>query len=146
MPIRSRQARVARGGVGAEHADLAGVGAAEALEDLDGRRLAGAVGPEEGEDLAALDRRGRRRARPRVLAVGLAQAADRDRGLAAGRGAAATAASSEFVSMQTGSRRRAAPVIGARVEPASPPAGGGRGAGSTRAPMTPGRVTRYLAA
>ena len=51
---------VAPGGVAvrrvdAEHADLAVGARAEALEDLDRRRLAGAVRPEEGEDLAALD-------------------------------------------------------------------------------------------
>ena len=33
----------------------AAAGLAEALEDLDRRRLAGAVGAEEGEDLAAAD-------------------------------------------------------------------------------------------
>jgi uncharacterized protein (DUF2141 family) len=41
-------------GIDAEHADLAGGARAEALEDLDRRRLARAVRPEEGEDLAAL--------------------------------------------------------------------------------------------
>ena len=39
----------------AEHGDLARVALAEALEDLDGGRLAGAVGPEEGEHLALVD-------------------------------------------------------------------------------------------
>src|SRR5690606_5844473 len=39
----------------AEHADLARVAVAEPLEDLDGRRLAGAVRAEDREDLAALD-------------------------------------------------------------------------------------------
>ena len=41
--------------VEAEHPDLAGVGLAEALEDLDGRRLAGAVRAEQAEDLARAD-------------------------------------------------------------------------------------------
>ena len=39
--------------VGAEHLDVAGGGVAEALEHLDGGRLAGAVRAEQGEDLAA---------------------------------------------------------------------------------------------
>jgi len=42
-------------GVHAKHPHLAGGSPAVALEDLDGRRLAGAVGPEEGEDLSAPD-------------------------------------------------------------------------------------------
>src|SRR5713101_6617254 len=40
------------GGIVAQDTDLAGVGLPVALEDLDGGRLAGAVGAEEGEDLA----------------------------------------------------------------------------------------------
>ena len=43
-------------GIVSEHAHLAGVALAVALEDLDGRRLAGAVRPEEAEDLSLLDR------------------------------------------------------------------------------------------
>ena len=43
-------------GVVAEHADGAGVGRAMALEDLDERGLAGAVGPEQREQLAAARR------------------------------------------------------------------------------------------
>src|SRR6476646_9890904 len=39
----------------AEHLDLAGRALAIALEDLDRRRLAGTVRPEEGDDLAARD-------------------------------------------------------------------------------------------
>ena len=65
--------------VDAEHGDLAAVGLVEALEDLDRRRLAGAVGPEQAEDLAAADLE--------VdavdgldLAVALAQAGDADDG------------------------------------------------------------------
>jgi len=42
------------GGVVAEHVDPAAVAGAESLEDLDGRRLAGSVGPEQGEDLTLL--------------------------------------------------------------------------------------------
>ena len=41
-------------GVEPEHAHLAGGRAAVALERLDGRRLAGAVGPEHDEHLARL--------------------------------------------------------------------------------------------
>ena len=39
-------------GVEAQDADPTGRGAAVALEGLDGRGLAGSVGPEQGEDLA----------------------------------------------------------------------------------------------
>jgi hypothetical protein len=39
-------------GIEAEHRDLAGITRAVALEDLDRRRLAGAIGSEDGEDLA----------------------------------------------------------------------------------------------
>ena len=42
----------------AEHAHLAAVPPPDPLEDLDGRRLARAVGAEQGEDLAAAPRRG----------------------------------------------------------------------------------------
>ena len=42
-------------GVGAEHVDVAAVARAVALEDLGGRGLAGAVGAEQGEHLAAHD-------------------------------------------------------------------------------------------
>src|SRR6185437_7438946 len=68
---------VAGRGVDAEHAHLAGRPRTEALEDLDGRGLARAVGPEEGEDLAALDLE----VDPRDgvdLAVALAQPLDGD--------------------------------------------------------------------
>ena len=41
--------------VEAEHADLATVGLAKALEDLDGRRLAGAIRAEQPEDLTGAD-------------------------------------------------------------------------------------------
>ena len=43
------------GGVDAEHGDVSGAAREEAFEDLDGRRLAGAVRAEEGEDLAGGD-------------------------------------------------------------------------------------------
>ena len=65
-------------GIGAEHAHLAGVAVAVALEDLDGRRLAGAVRAEQPEDLAFLDREVDPAHRLEVP-VGLAQAADLDR-------------------------------------------------------------------
>src|SRR5690606_12511138 len=43
------------GRVGAEHRDLAGGTDPLPLEDLDRRRLAGTVRPEQGEDLTAMD-------------------------------------------------------------------------------------------
>ena len=66
-------------GVEAEHRDVAGVARAVALEDLDGRRLARAVRAEQAEDLALLDREGDP-ADGLLVAVGLAQPADVDRG------------------------------------------------------------------
>ena len=68
---------VGLGRVRAEHGDRAGVALAVALEDLDGRRLAGAVGAEEAEDLA----RGDLEADPADgldLAVGLAEIGNGD--------------------------------------------------------------------
>ena len=66
--------------------------AAVALEDLDGGRLAGAVGAEQAEDLAALDLEGEP-AHGLDRAVGLAQVGDLDRGRArSGAGARAAAA------------------------------------------------------
>ena len=53
--MRSRHCRSRVRGIHIEHADAAGGPQEEALEDLEGRRLAGAVGPQEGEHLAALD-------------------------------------------------------------------------------------------
>ena len=53
--MRARNSGPPLAGIVAEHAHLAGVGAAVALEDLDRGRLAGAVGAEEAEDLAAVD-------------------------------------------------------------------------------------------
>ena len=77
MPIRSRNARSRLRGIVAEHGDRAGVGAAVAFEDLDQGRLAGAVGAEQREHLAA--RHGQVHAVERAwLAVGLAQAANPD--------------------------------------------------------------------
>src|SRR4029077_11375671 len=64
-------------GVAAEHTHLAGVALAVPLEDLDGRRLAGAVRPEQPEDLSLLDREIDPADRLEVP-VGLAQAADLD--------------------------------------------------------------------
>src|SRR5262249_53688031 len=63
--------------IDSEHAHLAGRAGAETLEDLDRRRLAGAVRAEEREDLAALDLEvdPRDRFEP---AIALAQPPDRD--------------------------------------------------------------------
>src|SRR4029077_3328422 len=71
--VRCRTFRIA-----AEHAHLTGVAFAVALEDLDRRRLAGAVRPEQPKDLTFIDREVDL---PDVLEVpvGLAQAADLDR-------------------------------------------------------------------
>ena len=72
-----RQAASPFAGIDSEHGDLAGRARAEALQDLDRRRLARAVRPEEGEDLAALDLEVD--AGDRVeLAVALVQTADGD--------------------------------------------------------------------
>ena len=81
-PLAPRRWRAPR--VGAEHLDLTGAGLAEALEDLDGRRLAGAVGPEEREDLAAADLEVDP-ADGLVVAVALVQRPDRDDRLAGRR-------------------------------------------------------------
>ncbi len=71
------------GGVLAEHADVAAVAVPEPLEDLDRRRLARAVGAEDGDDLTR--REVEVEAVDRLLgAVALGQAADAD-GLAGGR-------------------------------------------------------------
>ena len=59
----------------AEDADVAGVRRAVALEDLHERGLAGAVGPEDGEHLAAADVEVDAVERLRDAVVGLAQAA-----------------------------------------------------------------------
>ena len=69
-------------GIDAEHAHVAAVALAKALEDLDRRRLARPVGAEEGEDLAALHAQ-RQAAHGLDVAVGLAQPVDLDRGLGA---------------------------------------------------------------
>ena len=55
IPIRSRHDCGACAGSVPSTLTLPALGSAEALEDLDGRGLAGAVGAEEGEDLAAAD-------------------------------------------------------------------------------------------
>ena len=55
-PMRGRSARAVGHRVEPEHAHLPRVGAAVALEDLDRRRLARAVGPEQAEHLAGRDR------------------------------------------------------------------------------------------
>ena len=64
------------GGVGAQHADRATVAVAVALEDLDGRGLAGTVGAEQAEDLATTNVQ-RRAADGLEGAVALAQPVDR---------------------------------------------------------------------
>ena len=61
-----------------EHGHLAGVAPSVALEDLDRRRLAGAVRAEQAEDLALLDVE-IDAAHRREIAVGLLQAANGDR-------------------------------------------------------------------
>ena len=75
--MRSRQGVPPRLRILAEHRHLAGVARAVALEDLDGRRLAGAVRAEQAEHLAACDREVDP-AKGLVLAVALAQAGNRD--------------------------------------------------------------------
>ena len=52
-PTRVVSSAVARTGIEPEDPRRAAVGAAVALERLDGRRLAGPVGAQEGYDLAA---------------------------------------------------------------------------------------------
>ena len=72
----------------AEDADLAGVGVPQALQDLDGRGLAGAVGTDQAEDLPGVH------VEVEVVddgatGVGLGEPADRDdRLLRTGRGPA----------------------------------------------------------
>ena len=74
---RAQRSR-ALAGIEAEHGDLAGAAVAVALEDLDGRRLAGAVGTEQPEDLAALHGEVDP-ADGLEVAVGLSQTVDLDR-------------------------------------------------------------------
>ena len=76
-PDPGAEVALAAGGIVAENRDGAGVGAAVALEDLDQGRLAGAVGSEQGEHLAAGD--GQVDAVERdVAVVGLAEASHPD--------------------------------------------------------------------
>ena len=56
MPIRSLMAWSFAPQSHAEDFDVAGRSLGEALDDLDGRGLAGAVGAEQAETLAGLDR------------------------------------------------------------------------------------------
>ena len=128
--MRSRNARSRRAGSWPSTSTLAGVGAAVALEDLDERRLAGAVGTEQGEQLAAADREVDAVERLHG-AVGLAHAADLDGGLGVDKGGC-------HARQHADCARRL--VIGAGVEPAPPPTGGD---GSTRAPMTPPQCAPY---
>ena len=55
MPSRWRSAWSSAAPAEAEHLDLAGVRLEQPLEDLDGRRLAGAVRAEQAEALAGRD-------------------------------------------------------------------------------------------
>ena len=55
MPSRWRSTAASERPAQAEHLDLARVGLGQALADLDGRRLAGAVRAEQAEALAGLD-------------------------------------------------------------------------------------------
>jgi hypothetical protein len=73
------QRALAAGGVGAEHAHRAGVGQAVALEDLDRRGLARAVGAEEAEHLAGGDVEADAADGLRAV-VGLVEVSDGDRG------------------------------------------------------------------
>src|SRR5580658_9383535 len=75
-PTRRRAPRILT-----EHLDFATTRPAEALEDLDRGRLAGAVGAQEREDLAAVDVEVDPADRL-VAPVALAQAPDRDHGFA----------------------------------------------------------------
>ena len=75
MPIRSRIPELVVLRVEAEHRDLAGGAGAIALEDLDDRRLAGAVGAQEPEDGSPRDREVDA-GDGLVTVVGLAQTAD----------------------------------------------------------------------
>ena len=124
--MRSRQRALAQRGVVAEHADLAGVRAAVALEDLEQGGLAGAVGAEQGEQLAAADVEVDAVER-QDGAVGLAHARRADRRRRGGRPRARSGGGFEGVREHADRIGRGEPrVIGARAEPASPPAGGRR--------------------
>src|SRR5439155_16938357 len=94
--------------VEAEHLDPPAVGAAVALEDLDRRRLAGAVRAEQAEDLALLDLEADP-AQRLLAAVPLAQILDEDRGHrsttttpAAGNGGSAPPVSAAAMRPQSG--------------------------------------------
>ena len=65
-------------GVDAQDPDVAAIRPAVALDDLDGRRLAGPIGAEEGEDLAAADLEGEP-AKDCPTVVALAKTVDLDR-------------------------------------------------------------------
>ncbi len=78
MPRRARQSRSPVVRVVAQHLDVPAVALAVALEDLHGRRLAGAVGAEQGDALADLDVEVEA-VDGRQVAVVLGEAADADR-------------------------------------------------------------------
>ena len=123
--MRARQSRVVRGRVGAEHRHGAAVAAAVALEDLDRRRLAGAVRAEQREDLALADLEADA-AQRLVPAVALAEVLDDD-------GLAVTARA-------RGRRRRGTPARGrrrSRRRSARSRAGARRSRPSRRGPRRP---------
>ena len=73
--MRSRICELSSCGSEPEHRDLAGGAGAIALEDLDDRRLAGAVGAEQAEDGSPRDREVDA-GDGLVIAIGLAQTKD----------------------------------------------------------------------
>ena len=90
-PTRDRRAGPPRRRVLAEDADAPAVAAPVALDDLDGRRLAGAVRTEHRDELAGRDRE-RDAVEDRPAAIPLDESVDHDRGLtAAGRHGAVVA-------------------------------------------------------
>ena len=112
------EAALSGAGIEAEHLDLAAVTLSVALEDLDGRRLAGAVRPEEAEDLT------RRNlevdpAHRLERAVGLAQAPDGDRRHARQSRAQAGRGRSSSATPAGGYAGGAPPVSSAAISPQS---------------------------
>ena len=103
MPIRGFKALRSRPG-SSRARDLARVAMAVALEDLDGGRLAGTVGPEQGEDLTAGDLEVHPVDRVQ-RAVGLAQASHEHRRVGSrGRGGRSGCRTSSWVSSTTSLR------------------------------------------
>ena len=77
-PIRRRTALGLRGDIETEHARPTGGRPKERGQDADGRRLAGAVGPQEGEELATLDGHVDAVERPGAARIDLDQRLDLD--------------------------------------------------------------------